>query len=204
MAKAESKSPHNPRWQPRERAEPRPCAAEGCSEVASYPAPKSRDALGEYQWFCINHIREFNSGWNFLEGMNSAQIEAFIRQSTVGERPTRPLGIGGAGSKLHEAMLRARLAGDFGQQFQGSKSPEAEAEFAAISAGFSVAEVKACRALGLAATRDFKRIKKRYRELAKQLHPDVNGHDSATETEKLKAINQAYAVLKAAAMPEAQ
>lgn len=40
-------------------------------------------------------------------------------------------------------------------------------------------------------------VKRRYKELAKQLHPDVNGGDLAAE-ERLKRINQAYAVLKKA------
>jgi len=38
-------------------------------------------------------------------------------------------------------------------------------------------------------------LKSRYKELVKQLHPDVNGGDSAAE-DRLKEINQAYAVLK--------
>jgi curved DNA-binding protein CbpA len=37
-------------------------------------------------------------------------------------------------------------------------------------------------------------IKRRYKELVKQHHPDANGGDKLAE-ERLKAINQAYATL---------
>jgi DnaJ-domain-containing protein 1 len=191
MARAQSRSAHNPRWQPHDAAAPRLCAADGCVDAAEYPAPKSKDSLREYQWFCLSHIRAFNSQWNYLQGMNAAEIEAFIRQSTVGERQTQPMGVPG---KAYESMLRSRIFREFGAGADPAPDPDA----AALMAGFTVEEIKACRVLALPPTRDFKVIRARYRQLAKQLHPDVNDTDGAEE-EKLKIINQAYAVLKAIA-----
>jgi DnaJ-domain-containing protein 1 len=193
MARADTSSAHNPRWQPRNKAEIRLCAADGCTDAGEYPAPKSKDSLREYQWFCLSHIRAFNSTWNYLQGMNAAEIEAFIRQSTVGERQTQPMGAPG---KAYESMLRSRIFREFGAGAEPTPDPDA----AALLAGFTVEEIKACRVLALPPTRDFKVIKARYRQLAKQLHPDVNDKDGGEE-EKLKTINQAYAVLKAAANP---
>ena len=39
------------------------CSNPKCKELGVYPAPKSRDQLREYLYFCINCIRDFN---NFL------------------------------------------------------------------------------------------------------------------------------------------
>ena len=33
------------------------CAADGCRAEALYRAPKSRDALRDYIWFCREHVR---------------------------------------------------------------------------------------------------------------------------------------------------
>jgi len=48
--------------------------------------------------------------------------------------------------------------------------------------------------LGVAESADAAAIKKAYRKLAKELHPDVTGSDKK-KTERFKEINEAYAVL---------
>src|SRR5260370_35194951 len=50
------------------------------------------------------------------------------------------------------------------------------------------------KTLGVAETADDVTIKKAYRKLAKQYHPDVTGDDKK-KTERFKEINEAYAVL---------
>lgn len=183
-----------PPWDMDDQAESnvRLCEADGCIAAGDYPAPRSRENLRDYHWFCLEHVKAYNAKWDFLKGMNSAQIEQFIRDSVVGDRPTQP--IAGLG-KGYENLLRARVLRDFGGFTMEQSDPDA----AAIMSGFTADEIKACRALGLPPTRDFKVIKARYRELAKQFHPDANPEANAAAEEKLKVINQAYGALKAAA-----
>ncbi len=193
MAKSRAKSAHSPRWQEGiddsfPEAQTRRCEAEDCQESGEFPAPRSRDSLREYQWLCLDHVRQHNAKWDYLKGMNAAQIEAFVRQSTVGDRPTRPLGI----PPGYEDILRARVVRDFG----GYNIGPVDADASAYRAGYTPEQVKAFKALSLAPTRDFSFIKERYRKLAKQHHPDANG-GSAISEEKLKVINEAYGVLKA-------
>ena len=64
------------------------CAAEGCTAEAHYPAPKSRDALRDYLWFCLEHVRAYNKSWNYYEGLQGAALEAEIRRATTWERPS--------------------------------------------------------------------------------------------------------------------
>src|SRR3954454_22101298 len=48
--------------------------------------------------------------------------------------------------------------------------------------------------LGVAENSDDAAIKKAYRKLAKEYHPDITGNDKK-KTERFKEINEAYAVL---------
>src|SRR3954464_15860746 len=50
------------------------------------------------------------------------------------------------------------------------------------------------KTLGVAEGTDDAAIKKAYRKLAKEFHPDVTGNDKK-KTERFKEINEAYAVL---------
>ena len=51
----------------------RECAAPGCDELSEYRSPGSRapsfDGPGDWRWFCLEHIREFNSDYDWFEGV---------------------------------------------------------------------------------------------------------------------------------------
>ena len=70
----------------------RPCDWTGCDDEGLYRAPRSRETLGEYHWFCLDHVRHYNTHWNYFEGMSDEEVEAQIRRDTVWGRPTWPLG----------------------------------------------------------------------------------------------------------------
>ena len=64
-------------------AQPRLCAAIGCRYEGLYPAPKSRDELRDYIWFCLDHIRAYNKSWNYYDGLQGAALEAEIRRLSL-------------------------------------------------------------------------------------------------------------------------
>ena len=66
----------------------RQCAAEGCTQEGIHRAPKSRNALRDYIWFCLDHVRAYNRAWNYYEGLQGAALEAEIRRATTWERPS--------------------------------------------------------------------------------------------------------------------
>ena len=45
------------------------CNNPDCNELGIYPAPKSRNNLREYYYFCIDCIRDFNKSWNYFAGL---------------------------------------------------------------------------------------------------------------------------------------
>lgn len=170
----------------------RGCDFPGCSCEGLHRAPKARDRLTDYYWFCLDHVREYNRAWDFYAGMSPDQIEAELRRDSTWQRPTWPMGFWTA----QEKFLRDRVTRGFGFEFgheagtgpaeeRGDRRPAARTE-----------EEEALLTLDLAPPVDFARIKARYRELVKRHHPDANGGDREAE-ERLKHINRAYNTLKA-------
>ena len=62
--------------------------------MGEHRAPRSRDALDQHYWFCLDHVRAYNAAWDFYRGMTPEQIEASRRLDVIGWRPTWPLGGG--------------------------------------------------------------------------------------------------------------
>lgn len=73
----------------------RACDQPGCAGEGTFRAPKARDRLNEYFWFCLEHVRVYNAAWDYYRGMSSHEIERQVRNDTVWQRPTWPLGPGG-------------------------------------------------------------------------------------------------------------
>jgi DnaJ-like protein len=167
------------------------CDQPGCTEEGLYRAPKSRDRLTDYYVFCLDHVRDYNSTWDYYRGMSQDQIEAHIRYDTVWQRPTWPLGSFGS-SRSRDPLEAIRDGfGFFAEHNEERKTAEERLRPAN-------AEEKALSVLGLKPPTVFAEIKRRYKELVKRLHPDANGGDKGAE-EQLKVINQAYSTLKQAA-----
>ena len=61
------------------------CEAEGCKAAGEFRAPGSRthgfDGPGDWRWFCLDHVRAFNSAYDWFEGMTPDEI--FEAQSPV-------------------------------------------------------------------------------------------------------------------------
>jgi hypothetical protein len=173
----------------RQECRERVCDKPGCSGEGLYRAPKSRDHLRDYHWFCLDHVREYNKSWNFCSGLSPGALEAMIRNDTMWERPTRPMSFW----RAQEQRLYAAAAGFASADADGgtdrASQPRARQP--------DTPEMAALRVLELTPPVDYAIIRARYIELVKQNHPDANGGDKESE-ERLKMINQALQVLKAA------
>jgi macrodomain Ter protein organizer (MatP/YcbG family) len=181
------------------------CDHPGCVAQGTFRAPKSREKLNDYFWFCLDHVREYNSTWDYYAGMGPDEIERSVRSSVVGDRPTWKLGQRSASGRQYKfangtrfdlfpdevkAHVEARM---------GQAKRKAEQEAKARAKRRLSAEDQALAVLDLTAPVDWDTIKIRYKALVKQLHPDSNGGDRDAE-ERLKVVNQAYSTLKRAAI----
>ena len=80
------------------------CMAEGCFDRGTYPAPKNRQELRSHIWFCLNHIRMFNSQWNYYDGLEGEALELEIRRATTWERPSWKFATGQPGEDYFEDL----------------------------------------------------------------------------------------------------
>ncbi|WP_158744386.1 J domain-containing protein [Acidisphaera sp. L21] len=179
------RTPRTRAYAPDPDAPGQPCDCPGCPLPGEYRAPKSRDSLNAYWWFCLDHVREYNASWDFYKGMTPGQIEAQTRADTQWQRPTWPLGRLGA-RFLNEDALRDPLEAM-------ATGRRRSAERAAQATPTGLREPLTTLGLDWPVTLDV--VKSRYKELAKRNHPDANGGDRAAE-ERLKTINLAYAAVR--------
>jgi transposase len=150
-----------------------------------YRAPRSRDALHNFFWFCLNHVRAYNASWNYYAGMSAREIEAEIRNDTVWQRPTWPLG-----ERLGVFGARVRDFGLFGMEEEAAaerKTPPSKRPLSQQEQALAIFELEPPFTMS--------GLKARYKQLVKLHHPDAHGGDKAAE-ERLKIINQAYSTLK--------
>lgn len=167
----------------------RVCEAPGCRLVGEFRAPRARDRLNEYRWFCLEHVRDYNKKWDYFAGLDADQIEQHIRADTTWRRPVWPLGArrnGGSYTNLKDPL---GLADDAGL---GEKPPPRYDG----SEQLTPAERNALDVLELSWPLTRANVKSRYKELVKMHHPDANGGAREAE-EKLKEINAAYSTLRA-------
>jgi len=92
-----------PRWggygSAREAEPVRMCDRAGCHEKGDCPAPKSPNSPDRW-YFCQNHAAEYNSGWNYFEGLTkeeAEQREARERADASGYKESAHYGWAGSG-----------------------------------------------------------------------------------------------------------
>ena len=183
----------------RYESEGRGCQWPGCEEAGEFRAPGARgggfDGPGEWRWFCLEHVREFNSGYDWFEGMSAEEILAAQSPTAGWARETRAFradaGVDGMprwadfddpldaiGGMAREVKGRARgRAGEYQR--------------------FTPRERAALTTMGLSPETDRQTLRRRYSELVRRYHPDRNGGDRSQESRLTKVV-EAYQVLRQA------
>jgi hypothetical protein len=172
----------------------RPCEQPGCALAGEYRAPKDRNHLNQYRWFCLEHVREYNRAWDYYKGMAPSEIESHLRSDSGWQRPTWPLGRLGGFNPFESEYLRDPLG--ILRDTPLHKNRTQKARDRAPRPDEPPAELRAALdVLDLAWPLDSATLRARYKELAKRFHPDANGGDRQAE-ERLKDINRAYSLLR--------
>jgi hypothetical protein len=185
------------------RAELPTCEWPRCAEPATHRAPKGRLRASEYWRFCLEHVREYNSSYNFFAGMSEDAIAKYQKDAITGHRPTWKMGsIGGrTGPQRSSSGFRAdgwaaddpfSLFGETGARWSTQGRRREEGGRTVLNA-----QRRALEVLGLEAHATRADIKSRFKVLVKRHHPDANGGDRGSE-ERLREIIQAYNYLKSA------
>ncbi|KLE35152.1 J domain-containing protein [Aurantiacibacter luteus] len=184
----------------RYESEGRACEHPACEEPGEFRAPGGRrssfDGPGEYRWMCLEHVREFNAGYDWFEGMSADEIYA-AQAPGAGWRTDSPAfnptaGVDGMprwadfadpldaiGERAH--AMRRRAAGVKQEAF----------------ARFTPMEREALTLMGLGPDADRAGVRRRYSDLVRRYHPDRNGGDRSHEA-KLQRVVEAYQLLRRA------
>lgn len=175
----------------------RVCEWPGCTMAGGHPAPRSRNMLRDYRWFCLEHIRLYNSRWNYFDGMTDDEVEADLRYDTVWNRPSWPLSDSEEKGKRGPKPGHGPFGFDpkyFADDFGLFDEPEGRG--GADDVPRTDQPTRAALAVfGLALPITAEMLKTRYKELVKKHHPDTNGGTKAAE-EKFKEIRDAYEKLR--------
>jgi hypothetical protein len=173
-------------------ADGRACAAPGCAEPGEFRAPTERrpnfDGPGGWRWLCLDHVRQFNSGYNYFEGMSPEEIEAAQTPYGGWDRETRAFATGGTAPPPKWADFSDPLDA-IGARFQRQARERQDGR------ELSEKDRKSLRVLGLDVNADRKALRQRYTALVHQFHPDRNGGDRSHE-KALQAVIEAYQQLK--------
>lgn len=185
------------RFHGRVKGKQRACEVPGCLEPGEFRAPGPRgasfDGPGDYRWFCLDHVRAFNAGYDWFEGMSPEEI--WRAQSPVHgwERESRAFsptaGIDSAprwadfSDPLEAISARAR-----------SRRPAQRQDGKAVTPD----ERRALEVLGLPLDATRHDLRARYSELVRRYHPDRNGGDRGFE-KKLQEVVEAWQLLRKAA-----
>lgn len=155
-------------YNPHREDQHKKCDHPNCEKLGEFKAPKDRN-LKEYYWFCLEHVQEYNSKWNYYEGISTEEPEEDDSSKFTGH-------FSGFKSKVKYNNF-AYGFDNYDADFSSFYTPM-EKKY------FDILEIKPSEA-------NLKLIKKQYKLLAKKYHPDLNQGDKEKE-EKFKTLTVAY------------
>ena len=189
----------NTRFHGRFETDERVCEHPTCTEPGEFRAPGHRpsgfDGPGEWRWFCLEHVREFNAGYDWFEGMSAEEM--LFAQSPLNGWRTESVGYS---QKVQvDGMPRWSDFDDpldaISARAGGIKSRARRQSQMAMSGRFSKDEAEALETMGLGSDTDRRRLRRRYSELVRRYHPDRNGGDRSHEA-RLNRVVEAYQLLR--------
>ncbi|HQU69997.1 MAG TPA: DnaJ domain-containing protein [Albidovulum sp.] len=165
----------------------RACDHPGCENAGQYRAPKSPDHLDEYFWFCKDHVREYNLKWNFFQGTSEDDFQKFLDKDRVWGRETKPF------KRDAEDRAWARLGVADPMEILGGNATQNPGR--SLGRKLPPTERKALDILEAKDSWTKIEIRKQYKSLVKDLHPDMNGGDRSDE-DRLQEVVWAWDQIK--------
>lgn len=174
----------------------RPCAHAGCPEAGDYRAPVKKPGSAfaapsgppEWQYFCLEHVREFNAKWNYFEGLDPDTVWSQETAYPSWDRETRAF--------AHNLKNGGEAAFRVDDMHGVLRWKQARAEVR--NSPLTREDRQALSKLGLPETATLEEVKAKYRQLARRYHPDANKGSREHEA-RFTALTEAYGHLEASA-----
>lgn len=172
----------------------RVCAEPGCAEPGEFRAPLGHPGVGRegpaaFRWLCLDHVRAFNTGYNFFSGMSVDEIHEAQRPLAGWARETRAFAHNGGDAPPRWA--------DFADPLEAIQGRFGRAKAAGRRDGKPVdpGERRALETLGLGPDASLREVRARYSDLVRRYHPDRNGGDRSHEA-RLGQVIEAWQSLR--------
>lgn len=148
------------------------CDHPGCNKAGEYRAPKDRN-LKEYYWFCLEHVQEYNSKWNYYGDETFIEDEDVLRQ---------------------KFKFSSHIKYNFGFDFENTYDFFDKYSYSNQNQNIrlSADEREGLKLMELSyddITIDS--LKKAYKKAVKKYHPDTNKADKTLE-DKFKTLSTSY------------
>lgn len=174
----------------------RRCAYPACAEPGEFRAPDphgqfaSTNGPGDYQYLCLDHVREFNARYDWFTGMSAEEIMAAQSPTHVWATETRAFSATvGVDSPPKWADFHDPLDAISARFRERMPKQRAEGHI------FSVEDRRALKTLGLGGDVDRRALRSAYSALVRKFHPDKNGGNRSYE-KALQDVIAAYTHLK--------
>jgi curved DNA-binding protein CbpA len=169
------------------------CQWDYCEKDGTHRAPVGRDAEGLYLLFCMEHVKEYNKGYNYVTDLSSPDTARYQREAAAGGRQTW----GTAVKQSSEIPMPSTARSGSAKALNARKSaaPGLVHGTHAPIRRLKVLEARAFETLGLLPNATPLEIKSRYKQRLKMHHPDANEGDRASE-DALRLSIEAHKILR--------
>ena len=154
------------------------CEWKDCNNKGIHRAPKNRENLREFRWFCLEHIREYNNKWNHFSGLSQIEIEKELKADFTWHLPTWPMN-GNIKYNINDEL-------DLLKKNSNKKIKKTKVKNNKLD--------NAIKKLNLTLDSSLHDIKRQYKILVKKYHPDAN-KSNVKSNNKLIEINEAYKII---------
>ena len=161
------------------------CEWEDCEKIGGFKAPAEKDNIKKFKWLCKDHIKLFNSKWDYFEGMSQNEIEDFLKSDLTWHRPTQKFS---SKDNFFNILWNNALSDKF-KFFNNNYAHDIN------TIRLSEKDRVALKVLDLNSNVDWTTVQNKFKTLVKKFHPDKNAGSRKFE-DKLKKITLAYSHLK--------
>ena len=172
------------------------CGYPGCLEAGEFRAPDlsgrsaSTNGPGDYQYLCLDHVREFNLAYDWFTGMSVEEIIAAQSPTNVWATETRAFSpTAGVDSPPKWADFRDPLEALAARYKERMPQQRPDGHI------FTAEDRRALKTLGLGGDVDRRALRSAYSALVRKFHPDKNGGNRSYE-KALQDVIAAYTHLK--------
>ena len=152
------------------------CEWPNCQRKGEYKAPTSREKLREFKWFCLEHVKLYNKGWDYFKGRTTDEIYNEIYNDALWHRPT------------WEKIKKYKFldSHEFNNEKINMSDPKSENKIRSNT-------IERCaEILEINLPIKINALKKQYKKMVKKFHPDVSKNNNQ---EHIIKLNYAYSEL---------